>query len=129
MALKNTICVVVHHACQTQAHFQTMVSSFKLLSGTVCLPRFCRITGQIYRGQNVRLVGFYQMHCFTGRSGIVIKICGCGDSDSTTVTRRVVESDSSESNVLERIRSTFFRFDEVGVAERNQLFRLGRVGN
>ena len=40
MALKTTMCVVVHHACQTRAYFPTMDSSFKLSSGTVCLTRF-----------------------------------------------------------------------------------------
>ena len=90
MALKSAICGIVHHARRTRAHCQTMVSSFKLSSGTICLPRFCRITGQMYREKNVRLVGFYQLHCCTGRSGIVPKICGCGDSDSTIVTRRVI---------------------------------------
>ena len=32
---------IVHHACRTQTHCPTMVSSFKLSSGTACLPRFC----------------------------------------------------------------------------------------
>ena len=40
MALKPTKCAIVHHACRTLAHCQTMVSNFKLSSGTVCLPRF-----------------------------------------------------------------------------------------
>ena len=43
MALKSTICGIVCHAHQTHAHCLTMVSNFKLLSGTVCLLRFiCR---------------------------------------------------------------------------------------
>ena len=40
MALKSTICAIVHHACRTRAHCPTIVSSFKLSSGTICLPRF-----------------------------------------------------------------------------------------
>ena len=36
------ICVVVHHARRTRAHCPTMVSSFKLSSEAICLPRFCR---------------------------------------------------------------------------------------
>ena len=45
MSLKSTICDIVHHACRTQAHYPTMVSSFKLSLGTVCLPRFCCTAG------------------------------------------------------------------------------------
>ena len=40
MALKTTNYVIVHHACRTRAHCPTMVSSFKLSSGTLCLPGF-----------------------------------------------------------------------------------------
>ena len=43
------------------------------------------------------------------------------------VTRRVVKSESPDSHVLERNRSTFFRFDEVGFA-RSRFFRFGGVG-
>ena len=43
MALESTTCGIVHHARQTRAHCPTMVSSFKLSSGTVCLLGFsCR---------------------------------------------------------------------------------------
>ena len=37
MALESTTCGIVHHARRTRAHCPTMVSSFKLSSGTVCL--------------------------------------------------------------------------------------------
>ena len=40
MALESTTCGIVHHACRTRAHCPTMVPSFKLSSGTVCLPGF-----------------------------------------------------------------------------------------
>ena len=42
MTLKSIICGIVHHAHQTRAYCPTMVSSFKLLLGIVCSPRFCR---------------------------------------------------------------------------------------
>ena len=45
MSLRSTIYDIVHHACRTQAHCSTMVSSFKLSLGTVCLPRFCCTAG------------------------------------------------------------------------------------
>ena len=45
------------------------------------------------------------------------------------VVSRVVESQSLESHVLDRSRSTFFRFDKVGVANRSRFFRFGKVGN
>ena len=34
-----------------------------------------------------------------------------------------------ESHVLDQSRSTFFRFDEVGVASRSWFFKFGEVGN
>ena len=42
---------------------------------------------------------------------------------------RVAESESPESHVLEGSWSTFFRFDEVGIANRSRFFRFGEVGN
>ena len=42
MSLKSIIYDIVHHACQSRAHCPTMISSFKLFLGTVCLSRFCR---------------------------------------------------------------------------------------
>ena len=35
----------------------------------------------------------------------------------------------SELHVLDRSRSTFFRFDEVGVANRSRFFRFSKLGN
>ena len=52
MALKSTICGLVHYACRTQAHYPTMVSSFKLSLGAVSLPRFCRRVGHIEREES-----------------------------------------------------------------------------
>ena len=43
MTLKSITFGIVHHAHSTRAHCPTMVSNFKLSSGTVCLPRFCRL--------------------------------------------------------------------------------------
>ena len=75
MALKNTLCGIVHHALRTQAHCQTMVSRYKLPSGTVWFRKFCRRGGHmsvycipLYIEKNLRLVGFHQMHCCTERS-------------------------------------------------------------
>ena len=60
MALKNTIGVIVHHAYQTQAHCPTMVSSFQLSSGTICLLRFCRFyTCSNVSGRNPQIVDFF----------------------------------------------------------------------
>ena len=47
MALESTICGIVHHARRTRAHCPTMVSSFKLSSGTVCLLGFSCRAGHI----------------------------------------------------------------------------------
>ena len=72
------------------------------------------------------------MHCCSDRSGIVPKICGCGNSHSNILRSRVVKSESPESpesDVLERSRSTFFRFDKVGVASKSRFVRFGGIGN
>ena len=45
------------------------------------------------------------------------------------VVRRIVESESQDLHVLDRSRSTFFRFNEVGVANRSRFFRFGVDGN
>ena len=50
--LTSTICGIAHHARRTRAHCQTMVLSFKLPSGTVCLPRFCCRVGHIERDKS-----------------------------------------------------------------------------
>ena len=50
MALESTTCGIVHHARRTRAHCPTMVSSFKLSSGTVCLLGFSCRAGHIRKG-------------------------------------------------------------------------------
>ena len=45
------------------------------------------------------------------------------------VVSRFVESESPESYVLHRSRSTLFRFDKVGIANRSRFFRFGEAGN
>ena len=69
MALKTILCILLY-ACRTRVYYPTMVSRFKLLSGTVFLPRFVAEL-VIHIEKNPRLVGFRQMHCCTDRSGIV----------------------------------------------------------
>ena len=39
--LKSPICGIVYHACQTLVHCPSIVSSFELSSGTICLLRLC----------------------------------------------------------------------------------------
>ena len=51
MALESTTCGIVHHARRTRAHCPTMVSSFKLSSGTVCLLGFSCRAGHIRKGK------------------------------------------------------------------------------
>ena len=51
MALESTTCGIVHHARRTPAHCPTMVSSFKLSSGTVCLLGFSCRAGHIRKGK------------------------------------------------------------------------------
>ena len=51
MALESTTCGIVHHAGRTRAHCPTMVSSFKLSSGTVCLLGFSCRAGHIRKGK------------------------------------------------------------------------------
>ena len=43
--------------------------------------------------------------------------------------KQVCGVEGSESHVLEQSRSTFFRFDKVGVAKRSQFFRFSGVAN
>ena len=47
MALESTTCGIVHHTRRTRAHCPTMVSSFKLSSGTICLLEFSCRAGHI----------------------------------------------------------------------------------
>ena len=70
MALESTTCGIVHHACRTRAHCPTMVSSFKLSSGTVCLLGFSCRAGHIRKGK-YKICGSYQVQNCTGRNGIV----------------------------------------------------------
>ena len=72
MSLTSIIYDIVHHACQIQVHCPTMISSFKLSLGTVCLPRLCCRAGyRLYIKKNRILVGFNLIHCCTDKSGIV----------------------------------------------------------
>ena len=70
MALESTTCGIVHHARRTRAHCPTMVSSFKLSSGTVCLLGFSCRAGHIRKGK-YKICGSYQVQNCTGRNGIV----------------------------------------------------------
>ena len=70
MALESTTCGTVHHARRTRAHCPTMVSSFKLSSGTVCLLGFSCRAGHIRKGK-YKICGSYQVQDCTGRNGIV----------------------------------------------------------
>ena len=70
MALESTICGIVHHARRTRAHCPTMVSSFKLSSGTVCLLGFSCRAGHIIKDKYM-ICGSYQVQDCTGRNGIV----------------------------------------------------------
>ena len=70
MALESTICGIVHHARRTRAHCPTMVSSFKLSSGTVCLLGFSCRAGHIRKGK-YKICNSYQVQDCTGRNGIV----------------------------------------------------------
>ena len=70
MALESITCGIVHHACQTRAHCPTMVLSFKLSSGTVCLLGFSCRAGHIRKGK-YKICGSYQVQDCTGRNGIV----------------------------------------------------------
>ena len=70
MALESTTCGIVHHARRTRAHCPTMVSSFKLSSGTVCLLGLSCRAGHIRKGKN-KICGSYQVQDCTGRNGIV----------------------------------------------------------
>ena len=58
MALKTTISVIVHHACRTRVHCPIMVSSFKLSTGPVCLPRFCHFWSSNASGKNPLILDF-----------------------------------------------------------------------
>ena len=70
MALESTTCGIVHHARRTRAHCPTMVSSFKLSSGTICLLGFSCRAGHIRKGK-YKICGSYQVQDCTGRNGIV----------------------------------------------------------
>ena len=71
MALESTTCGIVHHARRTRAHCPTMVSSFKLSSGTVCLLGFSCRAGHIRKGK-YKICGSYQVQDCTGRNGKAI---------------------------------------------------------
>ena len=45
------------------------------------------------------------------------------------VISRLVVSESPDSQALDRSRSTFFRSDEIEVANRSRFFRFGEIGN
>ena len=66
MALKSTICDVVHHEAEPEA----LISSFKLSSRQSAFPGFVPKLVK-YREKNLKLVGFHQMYCCTDRSSIV----------------------------------------------------------
>ena len=70
MALESTTCGIVHHARRTRAHCPTIVSSFKLSSGTVCLLGFSCRAGHI-RKDKYKICGSYQVQDCTGRNGIM----------------------------------------------------------
>ena len=70
MALDSTTCGIVHHARRTRAHCPTMVSSFKLSSGTVCLLGLSCRAGHIRKGK-YKICGSYQVQICTSRNGIV----------------------------------------------------------
>ena len=70
MALESTTCGIVHHARRTRAHCPTMVSSFKLSSGTVCLLGLSCSAGHIRKGK-YKICGSYQVQICTDRNGIV----------------------------------------------------------
>ena len=70
MALESTTSGIVHHARLIRAHCPTMVSSFKLSSGTVCLLGFSCRAGHIRKGK-YKICGSYQVQDCTGRNGIV----------------------------------------------------------
>ena len=65
MALESTTCGIVHHARRTRVHCPTMVSSFKLSSGTVCLLGFSCRAGHIRKGK-YKICGSYQVQDCTG---------------------------------------------------------------
>ena len=60
MAIERTTCGIVHHARRTRAHCPSMVSSFKLSSGTVCLLGFSCRAGHIRKGK-YKICGSYQV--------------------------------------------------------------------
>ena len=60
MALESTTCGIVHHAHRTRAHCPTMVLSFKLSSGTVCLLGFSCRAGHIRKGK-YKICGSYRV--------------------------------------------------------------------
>ena len=68
MALESTTCGIVHHARRTRAHCPTMVSSFKLSSGTVCLLGLSCRAGHIRKGK-YKICGSYQVQICTSRNG------------------------------------------------------------
>ena len=70
MALESTICGIVHHARRTRGQCPTMVLSFKLSSGTVCLLGFSCRAGHIRKGK-YKICGSYQVQDCTGRNGTV----------------------------------------------------------
>ena len=73
MALESTTCGIVHHARRTRAHCPSMVSSFKLSSGTVCLLGFSCRAGHIRKGK-YKICGSYQVQdslALTGGSNAI----------------------------------------------------------
>ena len=76
MALESTTCGILHHARRTRAHCPTMVSSFKLSSGTVCLLGFSCRAGHIRKGK-YKICGSYQVQDCTGRNGFGVRDAQC----------------------------------------------------
>ena len=67
MALESTTCGIVHHARRTRAHCPTMVSSFKLSSGTVAVPYQCSLA--LGRNHKSYLSNFVRLrHCALSRA-------------------------------------------------------------
>ena len=67
MALKSTICSILHHARQTRAHCPTMVLNSH--QGQYAYPGF--IAELVKYTKNLRVFGFRHMHCCTDTSDIV----------------------------------------------------------
>ena len=116
MALESTTCGIVHHARRTRAHCPTMVSSFKLSSGTVCLLGFSCRAGHIRKGK-YKICGSYQVQDCTGRNGIVhharrmTRCCNIYYNISGLIVLHLVGTTYLKNNLLEQLNSKTLFFN------------------